>query len=87
MNKAHGLIGIQDEFVETVNAGIARWSHARKHYSGDLGGHANRVYSGAHRVASKKLAKLGFSKQQIHVLLKDAWDMACLIRHADDSDE
>jgi len=28
--KATGLIGIQDEYVETVNAGIARWSHARK---------------------------------------------------------
>jgi len=85
--KATGLIGIQDEYVETVNAGIARWSHARKHYSGDLGGHANRIASGAHRVATKKLAKLGFSKEQIRIVLKDAWDMASLIRHAEGSDE
>ena len=77
------LIGIQDEYVETVNAGIARWSHARKHYSGDLGGHANRVANGARRVATKKLTKLGFSKEQGDVVLKDAWEMASLIRHAE----
>ncbi len=85
--KATGLIGIQDEYVETINIGIARWSHARKHYNGDLGGHANRIASGAHRVAAKKLTKLGFSKEQIRIVLKDAWDMASLIRHADGSDE
>lgn len=87
MKTQQTLIGIQDEFVETVNAGIARWSHARKHYSGDLGGHANRIYSGAHRVATKKLERLGFSKDQIHIALKDAWDMASLIRYAEGSDE
>jgi hypothetical protein len=85
--KAHGLIGIQDEYVETVNAGIARWSHARKRYSGDLGGHAGRIAQGAYTVASKKLAKLGFSKDQIRIVLRDAWEMASLIRNAEGSDE
>ncbi len=82
-----GLIGIQDEYVETVNAGIARWSHARKSYPGDLGGHANRIASGAWRVAARKLRRWGFSEPQIRVALKDAWDMASLIRHSEDSDE
>jgi len=54
-----------------------------KSYPGDLGGHANRIVSGAHRVAEKKLVKLGFSKEEIRVVLKDAWDMASLIRHAE----
>ena len=85
--KATGLIGIQDEYVETVNAGIDRWSHARKRHAWDLGGHANRIAHGAHTVAEKKLLKLGFSKEQIRIVLKDAWDMASLIRHAEGSDE
>lgn len=81
--KATGLIGIQDEYVETVNAGIARWSHRRKRDGWDLGGHANRILHGAHRVAAKKLTKLGFTQEQIRVVLKDAWEMAALIRHAE----
>ena len=82
--KAYGLIGIQDEYVETLNAGIARWAHARKAYKGDLGGHANRIAHGAYRVASKKLEKIGFSKEQIRIVLKDAWDVADLIRHSEE---
>jgi hypothetical protein len=82
--KATGLIGIQEEYVETVNAGIARWGHCRKSYQGDLGGHANRISCGAYRLAAKKLMKLGFTQEQIRVVLKDAWDMASLVRHSDE---
>jgi hypothetical protein len=81
--KIRTLIGIQDEYIERLNAGIARWSHARQHYSGDLGGHANRVAKGARRLALKKLTKLGFSAEQVNAALKDAWEMASLIRHAE----
>jgi len=81
------LIGIQQQYIDTVNAGIARWAHARKHYNGDLGGHANRIAGGAHRTAKKKLLRIGFTEDQVRAALKDAWDMASLLRHAERNDE
>jgi hypothetical protein len=82
MKRNNTLIGIQDEYVETVNAGIARWGHCRKAYAGDLGGHANRIAGGAARAARKRLAALGFTTEQIALALQDARDMAALIRRA-----
>lgn len=72
------LIEIQDEYIETINAGIERWSH-RKH-----GGHANRIARGARTVATKQLVKWGFDEKQINQILKDARDVAALTRNAEE---
>jgi len=71
------LIAIQEEYVETVNAGMARWAHRKD------GGHAGRIRRGAHRKAIKSLLALGFTDQQISQLIKDAADMAALARIAE----
>jgi uncharacterized membrane protein len=71
------LIAIQDEYVETLNLGIARWSHRKN------GGHVNRIARGARRKAEKRLRGIGFNEQQISQIVKDARDMAELIRNAE----
>lgn len=70
------LIGIQEEYIETVNAGISRWSHRKD------GGHAGRIARGARHAAEKKLRRIGFTTEQIAQIIKDARDMAALIRVA-----
>lgn len=70
------MIQIQDELAETVNAGIARWSHRKG------GGHAGRIRGGAIKQARRKLAKLGFTEPQINHAIKDALDVAELERRA-----
>jgi hypothetical protein len=71
------LIQIQDEYVETLNAGIARWAHRRD------GGHSHRIAHGARKTAEKRLRRLGFTEQsQIDRAIQDARDMAALIRNA-----
>lgn len=70
------LIQIQDQYIETVNAGIARWSHRKD------GGHSRRISRGARHAAEKDLRSLGFTSQQIDQAIKDARDMAELERHA-----
>lgn len=72
------LIGIQEEYIETLNAGLARWSHRKG------GGHSHRIARGARHVAEKKLARLGFTDQQISQAIKDARDMAELERNSDE---
>ncbi len=71
------LIQIQDEYIETLNAGIQRWSHRKG------GGHTSRVATGARKTASRKLKRLGFTDQQISDILKDAKETASLIRAAE----
>lgn len=75
------LIQIQDQYVETVNAGYARWSHRKN------GGHRPRINRGARHVAEKQLRKWGFTEPQIDQIIRDAQDMAQLIRLAEDSEE
>jgi hypothetical protein len=70
------LITIQAEYVETINAGVARWSQ-RKH-----GGHADRIRRGAYRKAGQALSRLGLTPEQVQAALKDANDMAVLQRIA-----
>jgi hypothetical protein len=71
------LIAIQDEYIETVNAGIARWSHRKD------GGHSQRISRGARHIAEKQLRKIGYTDQkQIDQIIQDARDMAVLERMA-----
>jgi len=73
----HNLIGLQDEYIETVNSGIDRWAHRRD------GGHARRIQRGANRRIRAKLAKLGFSPEEAEYALNQAREMAELIRIAE----
>jgi predicted Rdx family selenoprotein len=78
MKNTQTLIGIQQEYIDTVNAGIARWSHRKK------GGHAARISRGARHTAERKLHGLGFTDdKQIAQIIQDARDMATLERNAD----
>jgi hypothetical protein len=78
------LIQIQDEFIETVNAGIARWSHRHdRKYPRLIGGHADRIVAGAGRRARKELRTLGFTEPQIDAAIRDASDMAELRRRSE----
>lgn len=72
------LIAIQQNYIDTVNAGIARWSHRKE------GGHSGRISRGARHAAEKQLRRLGYSNQaQIDQIIQDARDMAALERLAD----
>ncbi len=75
MKSAKSMIGIQEEYIETLNAGIARWSHRPD------GGHSGRISRGARHQAEKELRKLGFDSQHtIDSIIQDARDMAALAR-------
>lgn len=78
MTSAQTLIGIQEDYIETINAGIARWSHRKD------GGHASRISRGARHAAEKKLRKIGYTDdKQIAQIIQDARDMATLERNSD----
>jgi hypothetical protein len=78
MSTQNTLIGIQEKYIETLNAGIARWSHRKD------GGHASRISRGARHAAEKSLRKLGYSDdKQIAQIIQDARDMATLERNSD----
>lgn len=66
------LIGIQDEYIRTVNDGAKRWAHRKD------GGHIRRIRRGAHTKAFAALAKLGFSKEAAERAIADAAEMAKL---------
>jgi hypothetical protein len=74
MNK--NMIAVQDEYVETVNAGFARWSHRKD------GGHFSRIRRGAWHRAEKALSRIGYNASQISQIIKDADDMAILERNS-----
>lgn len=72
------LIEVQEQYIETLNAGLARWSHRKD------GGHSSRISRGARHTAEKQLRKLGYADQkQIDQIIQDARDMASLERLAD----
>lgn len=71
------LIQVQEQYIETVNAGLARWSHRKD------GGHSSRIRRGAYHKAQKQLASLGFAQEQVEQAIKDARDMAELERNAE----
>ena len=71
------LVGIQEEYIATVNAGIARWSHRKD------GGHAGRIARGARHRAEAALRRLGFTDSQVAAAIADARDMAALLRISD----
>lgn len=71
------LIQVQEQYIETVNAGLARWSHRKD------GGHSSRISRGAYHKAQKQLATLGFTQEQTEQAIKDARDMAELERRAE----
>ena len=78
MKTPQTLIRIQEQYIETLNAGIARWAHRKD------GGHSDRISRGARHTAEKQLRRLGFSDQkQIDQIIKDARDMAVLERNSD----
>jgi len=77
LEPAKNLIAIQDEYVETINTGIARWAHRKK------GGHMPRIMRGARHKAEKALRQWGFNDRQIDAVIADAKDMAALIRNAE----
>jgi hypothetical protein len=75
MKNTQTLIGIQEEYIETLNAGMARWSHRKD------GGHSHRIARGARHAAEKQLRKIGFTdEKQIAQVIQDARDMATLER-------
>lgn len=68
------LIQIQQAYIDTVNAGIARWAHRPD------GGHAGRIRRGAHRLALRRLARLGFAEADALAAIRQAADVAALER-------
>jgi hypothetical protein len=78
------LISIQQQYIDTVNAGLARWAHRKgiRGVAAGVGGHAARIVHGAHRKAVAELARLGYSEQMIAQAMRDAKDMAELERLA-----
>jgi hypothetical protein len=76
-NNMKTLIELQECYIETLNAGIARWSHRKD------GGHSARIARGARRKAETSLRKCGYSQGQIDAAIKDARDMAVLLRIAE----
>ena len=81
------LTSIQDDYIATINAGIDRWAHRPKAY-GIAGGHSNRILRGARHKAEERLRRIGFTEQpQIDQILKDARDMAALLRNSREPDD
>ncbi len=74
------LIGIQDEYIQSVLAGVARWSHrkAPRWSSYRYGGHFSRIVRGAHSKASGDLARIGFVGEAAEQVIAQAYDMARL---------
>lgn len=74
------IIQIQEEYMETVNGGMDRWSHHRD------GGHAGRIRSAAHKKALSAFLKIGFDPQVAEKMVRDAHDLLLLERAGVDDD-
>ena len=73
------IITIQQQYIDTVNAGHARWSHRPD------GGHIRRIQRGAWNRAATALRKLGYTDQSdIAGIISQARDVAELERNADE---
>lgn len=68
------LIGIQDQYISTVNDAANRWAHSKS------GGHIRRIRIGARRKAIKELVALGFSEKTAEQAIDDASEVADLQR-------
>lgn len=68
------IIQIQQEYMDTVSAGIDRWSHRRD------GGHSGRIRAGAWRRAHKALTALGFNDAQARDQIKQTHEVMELER-------
>ena len=73
------IVSIQQQYIDTVNAGHARWSHRPN------GGHIRRIQRGAWNRAATALRKLGYTDQSdIAGIISQARDVAELERNADE---
>lgn len=82
---ARNLIQIQQDYIDTVSAGIDRWQHRQLRYRGSLdAGHAGRIRSGAFRRAMKALLAWGYTDKQARQVIRDAHDVMLLERAAVD---
>jgi hypothetical protein len=63
---------IVDEYVETVNAARARWSHRKG------GGQSGRTIGAAMKTLRTKVARWGYNETQTRQVLSDARDIAAL---------
>ena len=73
------IIGIQDEFIQTVVAGASRWSHRKCSWNkSKIGGHFRRICRGASTKAMKALKTLGFTDDVAEKIIADAMDVAKL---------
>ncbi len=77
------LIGIQDRFVERVNAAHARWSHRKPLDFQRCGGHYGRIRGGAIREAMRDLLAWGFTDAEARRAVQNASEMADLERAAE----
>ena len=70
------MIDIQQEYIDTVSAGMDRWSHRRR------GGHSYRIRRGAYRKAYQALVRWGHTDEQAKQIIRDAHDVLLLERAA-----
>jgi hypothetical protein len=78
------LIGIQDEYIQTVIAGAGRWSHRpTRNGAYRFGGHFPRIVKGAHSKAAASLKQLGFTDEQAEKAIADAYAMVKLELNAE----
>lgn len=78
---------IQEAYIDTVNAGRARWGHRPgiKGIADGVGGHMARIYRGARRAAEREFAKHNcWTPEQVNIMIQDAKDMAELQRKAEE---
>lgn len=84
MPKIVTVMNVVDEYVATVNAGFARWSHRKGTKYQACGGHYSRIRGGAYKKAVAGLKKLGYTDEgQIRQIMKDADDLVLLERNAE----
>ncbi len=80
MASRRGLVSIQTDYMETVSAGMDRWSHRRD------GGHAGRIQHGAWRRAYKSLIAWQYTDEQARRIIADAHEQMMLERAAIDDE-
>ncbi len=80
MASRRGLIRIQTDYIDTVSAGMDRWSHRRD------GGHSGRIREGAWRRAYKSLIAWQYTDEQARRIIADAHEQMMLERAAVDDE-
>lgn len=80
------LISVQDNYTAKIVSSYSKWAHREKQTrkAGSYGvGHTSRVKHAAVKQAHAELAKLGLTKAQADIAIKDAHDMALLEIHCE----